>query len=118
MRALITGGAGFIGSHLAQILLDDNYEVMVLDDLSTGSMSNIRHLKPDPRFQYVIDTVMNRPLLSELVDQSDIVFHLAAAVGVRLIMESPVRTIHTNIRATEHPLFVMQHGRIVLERHP
>ena len=101
MRALITGGAGFIGSHLAQILLDDNYEVMVLDDLSTGSMSNIRHLKPDPRFQYVIDTVMNRPLLSELVDQSDIVFHLAAAVGVRLIMESPVRTIHTNIRATE-----------------
>jgi nucleoside-diphosphate-sugar epimerase len=101
MRALITGGAGFIGSHLAQILLDDNYEVLVLDDLSTGSMSNIRHLKPDPRFQYVIDTVMNRPLLSELVDQSDIVFHLAAAVGVRLIMESPVRTMHTNIRATE-----------------
>jgi UDP-glucose 4-epimerase len=101
MRAFITGGAGFVGSHLAEILLDDGYEVTILDDLSTGSMANIRHLKPDPRFQYVIDTVMNRSLLSELVDQSDIVFHLAAAVGVRLIMESPVRTIHTNVRATE-----------------
>ena len=101
MRALVTGGAGFIGSHLAQSLLDDNYEVVILDDLSTGSMSNIRHLKPDPRFQYVIDTVMNRPLLTELVGQSDIIFHLAAAVGVRLIMESSIRTIHTNIRATE-----------------
>lgn len=101
MRALITGGAGFIGSHLAQILLDDGYEVIILDDLSTGSMANLRPLKPDPRFQYVIDTVMNRSLLSELVDQSDVIFHLAAAVGVRLIMESPVRTIHTNVRATE-----------------
>ena len=101
MRALITGGAGFIGSHLTEMLLEDGYEVTVLDDLSTGSIANIRHLKPDPHFHYVIETVMNRPLLNELVDESDVVFHLAAAVGVRLIMESPVRTIHTNVRATE-----------------
>jgi len=83
------------------MLLEDGYEVTVLDDLSTGSIANIRHLKPDPHFHYVIETVMNRPLLNELVDESDVVFHLAAAVGVRLIMESPVRTIHTNVRATE-----------------
>ena len=101
MRALITGGAGFIGSHLAEQLLHLGWKVAVLDDLSTGSMINIRHLKDRPRFQYVIDSVLNRPLLAELVDESDVVFHLAAAVGVRLIVESPVRTLHTNIRATE-----------------
>jgi UDP-glucose 4-epimerase len=101
MRALITGGAGFIGSHLAEKLLTLGWEVSVLDDLSTGSMGNIRHLKQDSRFQYVIDTVMNRPLLAEMVDECDVVFHLAAAVGVRLIVESPVRTLHTNVRATE-----------------
>ncbi len=101
MRALITGGAGFIGSHLAEQLIDLNWEVAVLDDLSTGSMVNIRHLKNRPRFQYVIDSVFDRPLLAELVDECDVVFHLAAAVGVRLIVESPVRTLHTNIGATE-----------------
>lgn len=101
MRALITGGAGFIGSHLAEQLLDLNWEVMVLDDLSTGSIVNIRHLKDRARFQYVIDSVFDRPLLAELVDECDVVFHLAAAVGVRLIVESPVRTLHTNIGATE-----------------
>ncbi|HEY6183784.1 MAG TPA: GDP-mannose 4,6-dehydratase [Terriglobales bacterium] len=101
MRALITGGAGFIGSHLSEILLNLGWEVSVLDDLSTGSISNIRHLKGNPRFQYVIDSVMNRPLLSEMVDDCHVVFHLAAAVGVRLIVESPVRTLHTNVRATE-----------------
>ena len=101
MRALITGGAGFIGSHLAEQLLDLNWEVTVLDDLSTGSMINIRHLKDRSRFQYVIDSVFDRPLLAELVDECDVVFHLAAAVGVRLIVESPVRTLHTNIGATE-----------------
>ena len=101
MHSLITGGAGFIGSHLAEELLDGGHQVTVLDDLSTGSMANIRHLKNNPSFNYVIDSVMNRPLLAELVDDSDVVFHLAAAVGVRLIVESPVRTLHTNVRATE-----------------
>ncbi|HZQ68835.1 MAG TPA: GDP-mannose 4,6-dehydratase [Terriglobales bacterium] len=101
MRALITGGAGFVGSHLAERLLESGYDVTVIDDLSTGSMANIRHLKRDPRFHYFIDTVMNRGLLAELVDESEVIFHLAAAVGVRLIVESPVRTLHTNVRATE-----------------
>jgi UDP-glucose 4-epimerase len=101
MRALITGGAGFIGSHLAAKLLNSGNQVSIIDDLSTGSITNIQHLKRDPGFRYVIDTVMNRPLLAELVDDCDMVFHLAAAVGVRLIVESPVRTLHTNVRATD-----------------
>jgi nucleoside-diphosphate-sugar epimerase len=101
VRALITGGAGFIGSHLAEHLLARHYRVIVLDDLSTGSIANIRHLKNNHHFHYVIDSVMNRPVLAELIDEADVVFHLAAAVGVRLIVESPVRTLDTNIRATE-----------------
>jgi UDP-glucose 4-epimerase len=101
MRAFITGGAGFIGSHLAEALLAQGDTVSVLDDLSTGSIKNVQHLKANPNFSYVIDSVMNRSLLAELVDESDVVFHLAAAVGVRLIVESPVRTIDTNVRATE-----------------
>jgi UDP-glucose 4-epimerase len=101
MRALITGGAGFIGSHLAGKLLNSGWEVSVIDDLSTGSMTNIQHLKGEPGFQYVIDSVMNRGLLAELIDECDMVFHLAAAVGVRLIVESPIRTLRTNVQATE-----------------
>ncbi|MGB0017044.1 MAG: NAD-dependent epimerase/dehydratase family protein [Candidatus Sulfotelmatobacter sp.] len=101
MRVLITGGAGFIGSHLAEALLAKGDEVMVLDDLSTGSMENIRHLKAIPKFSYCVDSVMNKSLLAELVDESDFVMHLAAAVGVRLIVESPVRTIETNVKGTE-----------------
>jgi UDP-glucose 4-epimerase len=101
MHALITGGAGFIGSHLAEELLARGNEVMILDDLSTGSMANISHLKNSPHFHYVIDSVMNRCLLAELIDDCDVVFHLAAAVGVRLIVESPVRALHINVRATE-----------------
>ncbi len=101
MRALITGGAGFIGSHLAEHLLEQGWKVVVIDDLSTGSIRNIAHLRKHPRFQYVIDTVMNRSLMAELVDEVDVVFHLAAAVGVRLIVEKPVHTIETNIRTTE-----------------
>jgi len=101
MRALITGGAGFIGSHLAGKLLNSGWEVSVIDDLSTGSMTNIQHLKREPGFQYVIDSVMNRGLLAELIDECDIVFHLVAAVGVRLIVESPIRTLRTNVQATE-----------------
>jgi UDP-glucose 4-epimerase len=101
MRALITGGAGFIGSHLAEELLRRGNEVLIIDDLSTGSIENVEHLRGQAGFRYVVDTVMNRPLLAEMVDQCDTIFHLAAAVGVRLIVESPVRTIETNVRATE-----------------
>lgn len=100
-NALITGGAGFIGSHLADALLESGWAVQVVDDLSTGTMANIGHLKGHPEFSYVLDTVTNRPLMLELVDRADVVFHLAAAVGVRLIVEEPVRTIETNIKATE-----------------
>jgi UDP-glucose 4-epimerase len=101
LRVLITGGAGFIGSHLADAYLQRGDEVLVIDDLSTGTIENIRHLKNNPRFHYTIDSVHNQPVTAELVDQCDIVFHLAAAVGVKLIVESPVRTIETNVRGTE-----------------
>ena len=100
-KALITGGVGFIGSHLAEALLEAGYEVFVIDDLSTGTIENIDHLKISGRFHYVIDSIMNTPVLAELVDRCDIIFHLAAAVGVRLIVESPIRTIETNIKGTE-----------------
>jgi UDP-glucose 4-epimerase len=104
LRFLITGGAGFIGSHLAERLLQRGDEVSILDDLSTGSVENIRHLKSDPRFHHVFDTIQNRSLLAEMVDESEVVFHLAAAVGVRLIVESPVRTIETNVNGTQFVL--------------
>lgn len=101
MRALITGGAGFIGSHLSDALLTAGHQVSVLDNLSTGSIDNIGHLKGRAGFEYAIDTVTNEPLLAELVDRSDVVFHLAAAVGVKLIVEQPVHTIETNVHGTE-----------------
>lgn len=101
MKYLITGGAGFIGSHLAEALLGRGEEVFILDDLSTGSVQNIRHLKTQPRFHYIFDSITNKSLLAELVDESDVVFHLAAAVGVRLIVESPVRTLETNVYGTQ-----------------
>ncbi len=101
MKALLTGGAGFVGSHLAEALLDQGHAVQVIDDLSTGSMENIVHLKGRPGFEYVIDSIMNESLTAELVDRADVVFHLAAAVGVKLIVEAPVRTIETNVHGTE-----------------
>lgn len=101
MRYLITGGAGFIGSHLSEELLRAGHEVYVVDDLSTGSIENIRHLKTSDRFHYVVDTCANVGLMAEMVDLCDKVFHLAAAVGVKLIVESPVRTIETNVHLTE-----------------
>jgi UDP-glucose 4-epimerase len=101
MRCLITGGAGFIGSHLCDELLAGGHRVHVLDDLSTGSIDNVRHLKSRPRFEYTIDSADNERLVAELVDEADVVYHLAAAVGVALIVESPVRTIETNVHCTE-----------------
>ena len=104
MRFLITGGAGFIGSHLAERLLDRGDRVVLLDNLSTGSMENIRHLKASDRMEYHLDAIDNRQLVAELVDDADVVVHLAAAVGVKLIVESPVRTIETNVNGTQHVL--------------
>jgi UDP-glucose 4-epimerase len=101
MIALITGGAGFVGSHLAERLLAAGHEVLVLDNLSTGSIDNMAHLKHTPGFSYVIDSVMNEPLVAEMIDRSDVVFHLAAAVGVKLIVEQPVHTLETNVHGTE-----------------
>ena len=101
MNYFITGGAGFIGSHLAEKLLSNGEIVSIIDDLSTGSIENIEHLKSNVNFEYKIDSIMNEQLLAELIDKSDVVFHLAAAVGVKLIVESPVRTIETNIQGTE-----------------
>jgi len=101
LRFLITGGAGFIGSHLAERLLERGDHVVLLDNLSTGSMENIRHLKSHDRMQYFLDSIENRQLLAELVDDAEVVVHLAAAVGVRLIVESPVRTIETNVNGTQ-----------------
>jgi UDP-glucose 4-epimerase len=115
MKALLTGGAGFVGSHLADALLSAGHHVMVLDNLSTGSMENIVPFKANSRFEYVIDSVMNEALVAELVDRADVVFHLAAAVGVKLIVEAPVHTIETNVHGTE---VVLKHaskkGRLVV----
>jgi UDP-glucose 4-epimerase len=101
LKILITGGSGFIGSHLADAYVARGDEVFVIDDLSTGSIENIRHLKEHPRFHYTVDSVQNQPVLAELIDSCDVVFHLAAAVGVKLVVESPVQTIETNVRGTE-----------------
>lgn len=101
MRYLITGGAGFIGSHLAERLVDRGDRVVVIDNLSTGSVENIRHLKSSPLLEYHLDNIENRQLLAELVDDADVIVHLAAAVGVKLIVESPVRTIETNVNGTQ-----------------
>jgi UDP-glucose 4-epimerase len=101
MRHLITGGSGFIGSHLADELLARGEQVHILDDLSTGSIENLRHLRGRPGFEYTIDSAANTSLVAELVDEADVVYHLAAAVGVELIVDSPVRTIETNVHCTE-----------------
>lgn len=101
MNILISGGAGFIGSHLAERLLHRGDQVSVVDDLSTGCAHNIRHLKAEKKLSCFFDTVTNRQLMSSLVDEADIIFHLAAAVGVRLIVERPRQTVDTNVRGTE-----------------
>ena len=107
MRVFITGGAGFVGSHLAEALLERGDHVSVLDNLSTGSIENIAHLKGNARFTYTIDAVENEPLLAEMIDRADVVVHLAAAVGVKLIVEQPVHTIETNVHGTE---IVLKHA--------
>ena len=100
-KALITGGAGFIGSHLAESLLADGWEVWALDDLSTGSLGNIEHLRERTDFHLVVESVLSPAVVNELVNRCDVVYHLAAAVGVRLIVEQPVRTLVTNVQGTE-----------------
>jgi UDP-glucose 4-epimerase len=100
-KALVTGGAGFIGSHLCELLLDEGWEVWALDDLSTGSLGNVEHLSGNPAFHLVVDSVLNRAVVNELVHKCDVVYHLAAAVGVRLIVEQPVHTLVTNLEGTE-----------------
>jgi UDP-glucose 4-epimerase len=101
LRYLITGGAGFIGSHLAESLLKNGERVVLLDNLSTGSIDNIRHLKASEKLEYYLDSLDNQHLLAELVDDADVIIHLAAAVGVKLIVESPVNTIETNVNGTQ-----------------
>ena len=100
-KALVTGGAGFIGSHLCELLLDEGWDVWALDDLSTGSLANVDHLRDRPEFHLVVDSVLNRAIVNELVYKCDVVYHLAAAVGVRLIVERPVHTLVTNLEGTE-----------------
>jgi UDP-glucose 4-epimerase len=113
--ALITGGAGFVGSHLAECLLADGWDVYALDDVSTGSTGNVAHLLDDPRFHLVIDSVLAPAVVSELVFKCDVVYHLAAAVGVRLIVEQPVQTIVTNVQGTETVLdYCARFGKRVL----
>lgn len=112
---LITGGAGFIGSHLADALIERGDQVAIIDDLSTGAVANIRHLKGHPNFSYTLDTIANEAVLAELIDESDAVVHLAAAVGVQLIVQSPVRTIETNVNGTELVLrWAAKKGKTVL----
>ena len=101
MKALITGGAGFIGSHLGELLLDEGWEVYALDDVSTGSLDNVARLRGRPQFHLVVDSVLNHAVVNELVHKCDVVYHLAAAVGVRLIVEQPVHTMVTNVQGTE-----------------
>ena len=114
-RALITGGAGFIGSHLAELLLGDEWEVFALDDLSTGSLLNVQQLKEHEGYHLVVDSVLSTSVVNELVHKSDVVFHLAAAVGVRLIVEQPVHTMVTNVRGTETVLeYCARFGKRVL----
>ena len=104
MRALVTGGAGFIGSHLSELLLDEGWEVFALDDLSTGAEANIVHLREREGFHLVVDSVLSPSVVSELVHRCDAVYHLAAAVGVRLIVEQPGRTLLTNVQGAENVL--------------
>lgn len=112
---LVTGGAGFVGSHLAELLLGDGWEVFALDDLSTGSAENVAHLRERRDFHLTVDSVLSPAVVSELVHKCDVVYHLAAAVGVRLIVDQPVRTLVTNVQGTETVLeYCSRFGKRVL----
>ncbi len=111
MKSLITGGAGFIGSHLAETLLERNEEVFILDDLSTGTFYNIAHLEDHPKFHYEIDTVLDAEIVDKLVSQVDVVYHLAAAVGVEYIIDNPLKMLQVNIRGTENVLDSANRGK-------
>ena len=114
-KALVTGGAGFIGSHLSELLLEAGWEVFALDDVSTGSLSNVEHLRDRSDFHLVVDSVLSPSVVSEVVHKCDVVFHLAAAVGVRLIVEQPVHTMVTNVQGTETVLgYCSEFGKRVL----
>ena len=114
-RALVTGGAGFIGSHLSELLLEDGWEVFALDDISTGSLENVAHLRDRRDFHLVVDSVLSPSVVSEVVHKCDVVYHLAAAVGVRLIVEQPVHTMVTNVQGTETVLgYCSKFGKRVL----
>jgi UDP-glucose 4-epimerase len=116
MNVLITGGAGFIGSHFAERCIQNDWPVSIIDDLSTGSIANIQHLKANPGFSYQISSIFDKELVADAVDEADLVVHLAAAVGVRLILENPVRTIETNVHGTEVVLAAAkeQRKRVIL----
>ena len=115
MRVLVTGGAGFIGSHLCERLLRDGHEVYVLDDLSTGNLQNILHLMDEPRFRFVLGSILDEDKVDRLVAECKQIYHLAAVVGVKLVFEDPVRTIEVNVRGTENVLgAALRHGRKVL----
>ena len=101
MKALITGGAGFIGSHLADLLIDRDHEVIALDNLSTGRLSNIEHLIEHPRFDFILGSIVDPEIVDRVVARADMIFHLAAAVGVELIIENPLESLATNIRGSE-----------------
>jgi len=112
---LVTGGAGFIGSHLSELLLEQGWEVFALDDVSTGSLVNVEHLRDRPDYHLVVDSVLSPSVVSEVVHKCDVVFHLAAAVGVRLIVEQPVHTMVTNVQGTETVLgYCNEFGKRVL----
>src|SRR2546427_1612313 len=114
-KALVTGGAGFIGSHLSELLLAGGWEVFALDDVSTGSLDNVAHLRDRPDYHLVVDSVLTPSVVSELVHKCDVVYHLAAAVGVRLIVEQPVHTMVTNVQGTETVLgYCAKFGKRVL----
>src|SRR6266568_4426143 len=114
-KALVTGGAGFIGSHLSELLLTDGWEVYVLDDLSTGRLRNVAHLRERHDYHLVVDSVLSPSIVNELVHKCDVVYHLAAAVGVRLIVEQPVHTLVTNVQGTEIVLdYCARFGKRVL----
>jgi UDP-glucose 4-epimerase len=109
MKILVTGGAGFIGSHLTERLLDLGHEVLILDNLWTGKLTNVSKIQNHERFRLVVDTILNEPVMNQLVSKVDQIYHLAAAVGVKNVMDHPIETLETNVRGTETVLRLANH---------